>query len=453
MWKLSPWLQIRLALLSLAAADAATLIVLYNYFFWCEFKRVPYATGSVFAVVTIWLIISYLLGRYSTGKQANKLKQREVLLSAVYVSIIVGSAVVLADWIAHIEDPRVFRSFILPVLGLSAIATSVTQVAIRGRPKRREAWIIVGGIGEQEQISRLGVKALKESSYTSVQVLSGEDIGQHLREEITGVAISERAQLSDRSLESLLVFRGSGAEVCTLEQWIEANMNSLPPEFLTSRRLITSDGFRLRPNTFSWRLKRFGDIIASLGLMIATLPLLIVAIIAIYAEDQGSPFYKQSRTGLYGEIFTVWKLRSMRTSAESDGNAIWSTPKDPRITRMGRLLRKIRIDELPQLFNVIKGDMSLVGPRPERPEIENLLETEIEHYRIRHWVRPGLSGWAQVSYPYGASVDDSRQKTSYDFFYMKNYSILLDLLIILKTFRLVVTASGSEAIHNAKQQY
>jgi lipopolysaccharide/colanic/teichoic acid biosynthesis glycosyltransferase len=162
----------------------------------------------------------------------------------------------------------------------------------------------------------------------------------------------------------------------------------------------------------------------------------------IRLEDGGPIFYGQQRTGLYGDSIKVWKLRTMGINAEASG-AQWSRRDDPRVTRIGSLLRQTRIDELPQLVAVLRGEMSLIGPRPERPEIESGLELVIPHYRTRHWIRPGLSGWAQVCYPYGASVEDSRMKLSYDIFYLRNANLMLDLLILIKTFRLVSLGQGA----------
>lgn len=152
--------------------------------------------------------------------------------------------------------------------------------------------------------------------------------------------------------------------------------------------------------------------------------------------------YSQIRTGLYSQRFKIWKLRSMSEESEEEG-ALWASENDPRITKVGYWLRKFRIDELPQLINVITGEMSLIGPRPERPEFEQRLERTIPHYRVRHWIRPGLSGWSQVCYPYGASVNDSRIKLSYDLYYIRNFSPWLDGLIFLKTLRLVARGEGA----------
>ena len=169
---------------------------------------------------------------------------------------------------------------------------------------------------------------------------------------------------------------------------------------------------------------------------------MIIFGLLIYLEDRGPILYSQERVGKKGVVFKICKLRSMHINAESKG-AQWSRRKDSRITTIGGFLRSTRIDELPQLFSVLKGDMSLIGPRPERPEMDLMLEEKIPFYDLRYLVKPGLSGWAQVNYPYGSSVSDSEMKLTYDFFYIKNFSFWLDLLIFFKTLRLVFRREGS----------
>ena len=185
------------------------------------------------------------------------------------------------------------------------------------------------------------------------------------------------------------------------------------------------------------------DLLFSIFLLILATPILVIASILIYLEDNGPIFYSQKRTGFGGNIFVLYKLRSMKINAEKDGIK-WSYKNDNRITKIGYWLRKTRLDELPQLLSVIKGDMSLIGPRPERPEFDEILSKEIPNYKLRYLVRPGLSGWAQVNYPYGASIEDTKIKFSYDIYYVKNLSNFFDLLILFETIRLVFNFRGSQ---------
>ena len=181
---------------------------------------------------------------------------------------------------------------------------------------------------------------------------------------------------------------------------------------------------------------------AAFGLVVLA-PLFAAIAIAIKLDSRGPILYRQPRVGLYGEIYDIWKLRSMREDAESAGHAVWAEENDPRITRVGRVIRTLRIDELPQCWCVLKGVMSFVGPRPERPSFVAELEQQMPYYAERHMVKPGLTGWAQINYPYGASVEDARAKLEYDLYYAKNYSPFLDLLILLQTVRVVLWPAGA----------
>jgi lipopolysaccharide/colanic/teichoic acid biosynthesis glycosyltransferase len=257
-----------------------------------------------------------------------------------------------------------------------------------------------------------------------------------------GIAISDSAILDDCLLQELLELRIAGTSVCSLMAWAERYLQRVPPELFTSRWLVQAEGFELQPGRLGWRIKRLGDLVVALVLLLLASPLIALAGVLIRLEDGGPVFYSQERTGLFGKIIRIWKLRTMHPKAEAVG-AQWAKRDDPRITKIGAWLRRTRIDELPQLVAVLKGEMSLIGPRPERPEIELDLEERIPHYRSRHWVRPGLSGWAQVCYPYGASIEDSRKKLSYDIFYLRNANLFLDVFILIKTIRLVFRAEGA----------
>ena len=171
--------------------------------------------------------------------------------------------------------------------------------------------------------------------------------------------------------------------------------------------------------------------------------MILVTAVAIKLESKGPAFYRQRRVGLFNEGFDILKLRSMRQDAEAGGRAVWASEDDPRITRIGRFIRKVRIDELPQTWTVLKGEMSFVGPRPERPQFVSDLEEHLPFYAERHMVKPGITGWAQINYPYGASVEDARHKLEYDLYYAKNYSPFLDLLILLQTLGVVIWPQGA----------
>ena len=178
-----------------------------------------------------------------------------------------------------------------------------------------------------------------------------------------------------------------------------------------------------------------------LWLLLLTAPFVGLAALLIWLEDRGPVVYSQQRSGWLGRPFTVLKLRTMAVQP-ADGPALWTKPGDQRITAVGQWLRRLRLDELPQLLNVLNGEMSLIGPRPERPELEHDLERHIPHYRKRHWMRPGLSGWAQVCAPYASSIEDSDLKLSYDLYYLRHFSTWLDLVILFRTIKTVLKAGG-----------
>ena len=222
---------------------------------------------------------------------------------------------------------------------------------------------------------------------------------------------------------------------------IERQLERLPPRLLPEPWLQYAELPSNRTFSFERQLKRVGDLLVALTLLFVTSPLLLAAMLLIWLEDQGSVFYIQERSGWLGQPFCVYKLRTM-TVASSLAEPHWTKPGDQRITWIGQWLRKSRLDELPQLFNVLRGDMSLIGPRPELPEFEQILELKIPHYRKRHWMRPGLSGWSQVCAPYAASVEDTELKLSYDLYYLKNFSIWLDLIILFRTIKTILKVSG-----------
>jgi exopolysaccharide biosynthesis polyprenyl glycosylphosphotransferase len=178
--------------------------------------------------------------------------------------------------------------------------------------------------------------------------------------------------------------------------------------------------------------------------LLLSLPLLPFIVLAIKLSSPGRVLYRQSRVGRDGVVFRCYKFRTMRSDAEADTGPTWAKDDDPRITRVGRFLRKTRIDEIPQLLNVFRGDMSLIGPRPERPEFVAALNKQIPYYHLRHSVRPGITGWAQILYKYGSSVEDAKEKLRYDLYYIKNTSVGLDLLIILNTIKIVLLGRGAK---------
>ena len=221
----------------------------------------------------------------------------------------------------------------------------------------------------------------------------------------------------------------------------EQHLGRIALEGVDANWLLFSDGFR--NGGLSRAVKRASDLAVSLALMIVTLPLVLVTAILIKLDSPGPVLYRQERTGLHGKPFTLFKFRSMSTDAEVAGQPQWAQKRDPRVTRIGAFIRASRIDELPQLLNVLSGEMSMIGPRPERPVFVRQLAEVIPLYNHRAYVKPGLTGWAQVNFPYGASIEDAREKLAYDLYYVKNRGILLDVVILFSTVRVILFREGA----------
>ncbi len=242
-------------------------------------------------------------------------------------------------------------------------------------------------------------------------------------------------------LRELLDCKLIGVRVLDLSSFFERVQGQVRLDSLRASWLIYGDGFR--QGIFRTLVKRVFDVVVSALLLVLAMPVMLLTGLLILIEDGAPVLYRQERVGLGGRIFKVTKFRSMRRDAESDGKPRWATSNDDRATRVGNIIRKLRIDELPQLFNVLMGDMSLVGPRPERPYFVDQLANEISFYAVRHCVKPGVTGWAQVRYQYGSSVDDAIEKLQYDLYYVKNHSLVLDTLILFETVRVVLTGEGA----------
>lgn len=236
----------------------------------------------------------------------------------------------------------------------------------------------------------------------------------------------------------------NGIDVVDLTTFFEKEVFLMDLDVLHPNWMIYADGFQAGP--VKDILKRVFDILACLFLLFISWPFMLITWAAIKWEDgwEAPIFYRQMRVGHMGKNFGVMKFRSMRIDAEGDGKARWAQKNDDRITRVGRIIRLTRLDELPQIFNVLRGDMSFVGPRPERPEFVKDLEAQIPYYAERHRVKPGITGWAQLCYPYGASVEDARRKLEYDLYYVKNYNLFLDLMILLQTAEVILWRKGAQ---------
>jgi len=254
------------------------------------------------------------------------------------------------------------------------------------------------------------------------------------------VAVRERRG-GNLPMEELLECKLEGMDVVDLPSFFERETGHVQIDSLNPSWMIFSDGF-CRTSVRNL-VKRVSDVTSCMLLLALTLPVFAVTALLIVLESGMPIFYRQVRVGQCGCPFQVLKFRSMHTDAERDGRPQWAQKSDSRVTRVGAIIRKLRIDELPQLFNVLRGDMSFVGPRPERPFFVTDLEKQIPYYASRHTVKPGITGWAQIRYPYGASVEDAREKLQYDLYYAKNHSLFLDFIILLQTAQVVLLGKGA----------
>ena len=321
------------------------------------------------------------------------------------------------------------------------------------QPYMRER-VYVLGTGERAQ--RL-LNGLRQRSQLGVEVvgwtgnIEGELNRDTVAHHLTGIASEHGVHrvivaMPDRRgtlpVEELLDLRLAGVRVEEATSWLEKITGKIEVDQLYPSWLIFADGFRF--SSFFRLMRRLLNFsVALVGLALA-LPLLPIVMLAVKLSSPGPVLYRQKRVGRRNEVFYCYKFRTMRQDAEADTGATWATDDDPRITKVGKFLRSARLDEIPQLWCVLKGDMHFVGPRPERPEFVEWLSKEIPYYGVRHMVRPGITGWAQVQYKYGNTLEDAREKLQYDLFYIKNASLGLDLLIMFQTIKIVLLGRGAQ---------
>lgn len=402
---------------------------------------------------TLWIVIGMLsMGLYRVRQRPTA----EEMIARVILAVTIGA---IGNILFFFFLPDVFvagRGVVVLAVVLACVALIASRLlllrVIDMNPVKRRVLVI--GTGEHA----LKIRNLRRRSdrrrFDVVAFLAANDSERELAADLGIGPIVDESEarhyvfdeivvaLDDRRgalpMDFLLELKQRGIPVTDLVDFLERetehlDLDILRPSWLLYERSSETDMM------YRW-LKRGIDVLLSVILLVLVSPLLILAALSIKLEDGPSApiFYRQKRVGQHGKIVRLLKLRSMRVNAEHGTGPRWSSTGDSRVTHVGRLLRRFRIDELPQMVNIIRGDMSVVGPRPERPEFVELLSREVPLYYYRHGVRPGLTGWAQLNYPYGASVDDSREKLKYDLYYIKNASLILDILILLQTAEVVV---------------
>jgi sugar transferase (PEP-CTERM system associated) len=409
----------------------------------------------VFAATIICLNGAFGLYRRAQALSIGSYLLRVVLAPAVGIPLALLGAQLLPGGVPLHEQWG--SAVLLALLGLLLVRHAIVLPLVAALLPHR---VLVLGTGPEARLveasltsaSPLGIRlvgfyALEKMQDTSVSAGKVIARGGALEDTVRRLGVHEvivavRQQRGGvLPLRSLLDCRLDGVQITDLARYFERVHGQVPIESLKVSWLIYGHGFR--QNALRNAVKRSFDVLVSAALVVLSAPIVALAALLIAAEGGGPIIYKQERVGFRGRTFTVLKLRSMSRNAEQDGKATWAMRNDARVTRVGRLIRRTRIDELPQLLNVLKGEMSFVGPRPERPEFVAMLTDQIPFYAVRHSVKPGLTGWAQVRYSYGATVEQSIRKLEYDLYYVKNHTLLLDLVILLETVRVVLLGEGA----------
>lgn len=403
--------------------------------------------------VTIWIAM-IAVGVYGSDALRSMRYACARLLVAISIGIIALSVI---DFIA--PGTTFWRSTLLYAMGFSILMLIIGRLLVNaflGTSAFRRRVLVLGAGERAERLRKLGNRP--ESGFAIVSYLAMNEGALVVEEAIPRAAIHDIGRfvenlgvselvlaLEERRnslpLKDLLRVKTRGVHINEFSSFLERETGRVDLDTVNPSWLIFSDGFS-SGRMVSSAAKRVFDIVASGVLLILTLPVIALFAILVKLDSKGPAFFRQQRVGLFGVPFNVIKLRSMAADAEKDGQK-WADKNDVRITRIGKFIRKVRIDELPQTWSVLKGEMSFVGPRPEVPKFVADLDDKLPYYAERHMVKPGITGWAQINYPYGASIEDSRHKLEYDLYYAKNYTPFLDLLILLQTLRVVLWSEGA----------
>jgi len=375
--------------------------------------------GLMFGLPLAYLIFSFM---------PTTLAHRELLTLAAMAAV---AAVMLHRvYASHAGLHGPNRARVL-ILGTGERARAVAASLRAADPHAQIVGYAAGPNAEAIEVPR-GEIVEPKGSLTETAVHLGVD-------EIV-IALTERRG-GNTPLRHLLDCKLHGIKVVDIATYFEKTLAQINIKHVNAGWLVFGDGFN--QGLLRAFCKRAFDIVSAALLLVAALPVMLVTAVLIKLESPGAVFYRQQRVGQHGRAFSVVKFRSMRSDAEKDGTPRWATQNDSRVTRVGRFIRRVRIDELPQLINVLRGEMSMVGPRPERQYFVDELVRQIPYYAVRHSVKPGVTGWAQVRYEYGSTVEDSIEKLQYDLYYVKNHSLFLDLLIMLETVAVVLTGKGA----------
>lgn len=422
----------------------------------------PQVTWPRLPASSALMMMAYLIGLYLSNTYRPKIQDSGVpapmrtLISNVMTTVLLALTVHISGiWL---QGSWIDRSVWLGAIALFSLWTSFSRLLVdqwQQHKTRSDNWLFLG-FGQEQQSFLADFKALNLSHNITVLLAEGQcapTLGHHtkidslahletwLTQPWANIVMSNHLQLNDQQADWVAQAKLRGIPVLTPSDLYENYCAKIPAKSLPDNRITFSTGFRRLSGQLGARIKRLSDIVLAIAVLLLIFPVMLLTAILIKLDTPGPIFYSQTRTGQNMTSFKVHKFRSMVQDAEKHG-AQWAQTSDSRITRVGRFIRLVRIDELPQLWNVLQGDMSMIGPRPERPEFDQQLTATIPHYSARYMVKPGITGWAQVLYPYGASIEDAYEKLAYDLYYIKNYSPWLDVLIVLKTLRVVILGKG-----------
>ena len=388
-------------------------------------------------------VIALVVGSYLTYLMLLIVAEPE------YVKLLIGSALMYClVGLVFVRSALYYLRRVSTLQRVLIVGTGAEAYAVAGDLKalKRVSNSVVGFYPTSDAAAAAaqpGASGLKDGLKDSPKVFSRESTIEELveRHRIDEIIVAEREQRGGGvPMDQLLACRIRGIPVIDLAGFYERAKSEVPLDSLKASWLVYGHGFvQGRARQLA---KRAFDILCSAFLLTLASPVMLLTMLAIKLDSPGPIIYRQERVGLGGRIFMCLKFRSMRTDAEKDGVARWAAKNDARVTRIGAFIRKTRIDELPQLLSVLKGQMSLVGPRPERPSFVAQLKEQIPFYDVRHSVKPGVTGWAQVRYSYGASLEDARRKHQFDLYYVKNNSLFLDLLVLIETVSVVLFREG-----------
>lgn len=405
------------------------IILLGILFYLCKYIFI--SQDNLFSLYSIIGFFIMMLGAYVTD---NMKFQRYKYKIRGYISVIIIDIICFMIWFFYSWDLSLVI-FMLIFVSFQVLLTVLISIAVF-----KLRYVTIYGNGEMKNRVLDSIQHFQEYQYIDFTGAK-EEFPKFVQENNISLIILCREKLASSEIREILAMKLKGVEVKSYFDYMIENEGKIEVEFITEEWLLQAYGFKILRSQIQNNIKRVFDIIMAIIIGVMTLPVMAVAAIIVRFESPGPIIYSQDRVGENGKEFKVHKFRSMRNDAEKDG-AKWAQVNDPRVTKFGNFMRKTRIDELPQLINVLKGEMSFIGPRPERMVFIKELEKEIPYYNLRHMVKPGLTGWAQVMYPYGASVEDARRKLEYDLYYIKHHSLYLDMMIMFMTFKTVVFGKG-----------